>query len=523
MQSCHSWVCYVNTPALSKVLNRASTSAFHESISPSFPPIILLSYPYQMYIALLLVASLPQVVTLALSRVLNWKPNWVPSRLLHYLSSPKRPNLANTGPSIIFHTLITPHSTSPPSTLTSTVKISHAPGEPLTPLLSSSHVFLAALKLQSVTWPRPTRQYQPAPPNGPVWSSVFKQKTNSRSTPVTTSGYRQQGASTARWQTPALTYSVAMGSVRYQNGSMTTFSSAFPADSYHLTTPSRLNGAKKFIIMGDASKKGGDSGIEGMTSQMVPQANLMRTAASRSKTWQRTSPVARKMSSSRTRMRTSMPYPIAWASGGRCPKRFPLGQKSHSWVSYGTLTHVPSAYWKRRGSSIWLPSPNGKKSAHTTCLKLNDCMENSIMPPWLLDPDAHTLPTWRPCWPPFIIALSYRAPHPGTLRAIWNGGSNGSASQTSPDQFQSPPPSLTSKRTQTPAPGSESLSPSAKDGMHGDWPPDGSRRVETFNGPRPSASNYLSHLCSRYLRKETTSRSMATTGESSKAGGKGQV
>ena len=208
-----------------------------------------------------------------------------------------------------------------------------------------------------------------------------------------------------------------------------------------------------------------------------------------------------------------------WASAGNPPRQSHSALRSHTWGSSGTFVHALSACWKRRELSTWQPSRNGRNRAPTTCSKRSSYTENSFTRPWSSLQDGLTSPAWRPCWGPFMIALSYRAPLPRIPRATWDGGNAGSASPTSPDPYLPPAPLSTSKLTQMQAPELGSPLPSAQGGAHGAWPPDGSPRVGTSNGPRPLDLSYSSSTYSQFQVRASTSRSMETTGGSSRGGG----
>ena len=79
------------------------------------------------------------------------------------------------------------------------------------------------------------------------------------------------------------------------------------------------------------------------------------------------------------------------------------------------------------------------------------------------------------------------------------------------------------KHTQTQARASESQSQLAQDGERGGSLMDGKPKDGTFSGPRQLASNFLSSAFAQYLKKGSTLRSMGTTGELSKDGGKDPV
>ena len=211
--------------------------------------------------------------------------------------------------------------------------------------------------------------------------------------------------------------------------------------------------------------------------------------------------------------------PTAWAFDGKRPKPYPLGRKFHTWASSGISSHAPSDYWRTKGPSTWQPLQNGRANEPTICSKHSSYMGSFIMPPRSSSPATLTSPAWKPCWPPAIVVLSYHAPHPGTLQAIWNGGGSGLANQTAPPQSWNPNPSLTSKPSQTPALESASPSQWAGAGVHGNYPPVGTLRAKTSSGLRLSASNFSPSSYSQSQREKITLRFMGTTEGSSRVGG----
>lgn len=145
----------------------------------------------------------------------------------------------------------------------------------------------------------------------------------------------------------------------------------------------------------------------------------------------------------------------------------------------------------------------------------------------LVIPPGHTyltsMETMLGCFHSRPFLLCTPPPPPGTPKMTWDGGNASSASPTFPDPFPLPIPLSTSKPSQMPALESASASPLAQGGVHGTWPPDGSLRAETSNGPRPSDLSYLSSTYSQFQARASTSRFMGTTRGSLRVGGSGPV
>ncbi|KAH8997874.1 hypothetical protein EDB86DRAFT_2913778 [Lactarius hatsudake] len=176
---------------------------------------------------------------------------------------------------------------------------------------------------------------------------------------------------------------------------------------------------------------------------------------------------------------------------------------------------------KERDTS--LPSRNGRPSARTTSSKPRSYTASYSTHRWSSQQDVLTSPAWRPCWARSTVVLSFRTPHPATLKVTSDGGGSSSAGQRLPPPSRNPGPSQTTAHTLTRAPGSALQSPSARDGEHGVSSPGGNPKGETSSGPRQSALSSLSSAFARYLTRVSTSSSMGTTEASSKGGGKGPV
>ena len=264
-------------------------------------------------------------------------------------------------------------------------------------------------------------------------------------------------------------------------------------------------------------------GLKAKTSLAATRKSLMRTAGCHSSTWLVSHPAALKTKALPTQIQTSTPYQSVWEFDGNHPRQSHSDQKFRTWASNGTFVSVLSACLKRKGPNIWQQSCNGRRNACTTYSRRSSYMANSFMHRWSFLLAEPTSQAWKLCWDASITTLSYCAPHPGTLRAIWSGGNAGSANQVPPDPSPPPVPSATTTPIQTPAPGLGSPSPSVQNGEPGNYPQDGSPKGEISSGPRQSASSYSSATYSQFLKRASTSQSMETTGGSSKGGGKSQA
>ena len=101
-------------------------------------------------------------------------------------------------------------------------------------------------------------------------------------------------------------------------------------------------------------------------------------------------------------------------SNGKTPSQFLGVFEHHTWVLSGTSKTVLYLFLNKRSKNTLQPSKNGNYVPNIPSLKYKNYMESYYTPPWWCQKDEHTLPTWRPCWPPLTV-LSYLTPHPETL------------------------------------------------------------------------------------------------------------
>ena len=451
--------------------------------------------------------------------VLNWRLNWAHSRPPPFPLSPKHPSPENFGPCTTspFPTTHPPRQL--PSTRTSIARISHAPGEPSTPWRYSSRAYPLVRKLWYATWQKCTGQSQPIRPNGRASSYASRRMINSPSMCATTLAYHRPEEYMGWLLMLALTFFAATESAHSPNGLMTTsFFASHANASLHIMLIVPYGRAKLSSRESD-SKRVVASGTEEKTSWTATQRNLMRTAVSCSAIGQTHHHMASATNSLPTQTQTSMLCRSTLGSSGNPPRQFPSSMKSHTWGSSGTFARKLSACWKRKEPSTWLPSQSGRSHACTTCWTHSSCTGSFFTPPWSSHQDALTSPAWKPCSVPFITVLSYRTPHPRTLKSIWSGGRAGSANPTPPDPSLPLVPSSTSKPIQTRAPESESPSQLVRGGVPGTWPLAGNPRAGTSNGPRPLDLSYSSSTYSQFQARASTSRPMETPRGSSRDGG----
>ncbi|KAH9992111.1 hypothetical protein BJV77DRAFT_1111234, partial [Russula vinacea] len=515
----HVWACTQNTQLLLVVSETVSILASLIYLVHTFHPTTHQSYTSQMYIIPQSTASSQQGVTLALSHAQSWRPNWALSRRRPCPSFPKLPNLANTRRYIIFPSPISPRQRQHPSIPISTARISRVLGEPSLPLCRSLHTYPRAHRHRYAMWQRHTELSQPTHHNGRAWSYAYRTKTNMRSMCATTLALPQREGCTEWWQMQARTFSGAMGLAHWQNGLMTTYSSESHVNTCSPTTSPAPNGVMKSDSKEAANRRVAVYGTRERTAQTAPQRSLTRTAISHSGTWQQPPPAVRRTRSFHMQMQTLTPFQNTWEFTGKLPNPSHSDQKSPTWVSCGTYKHAQSASLKRKGSNTWLQSQIGRRNQRTSCRKHKSCTGNYSTHPWSYTQDVLTSPTWRPCSPQVIIALSYHAPHPEIQQATWNGGGNDSANQTAPDPSQNPNHSSTLELTPMRAQGSESRSQLAQNGGPGVWPQDGNPRAEISCGPKPPVLSFSSSAYYQLPTRVTTSQYMVTTGASSRDGG----
>jgi hypothetical protein len=356
------------------------------------------------------------------------------------------------------------------------------------------------------------------------WASSYacKWMTNTRSMYATTLASLQPEVFMGCWRTPEQTFSVAMVLAHLQSGLTTTSFFEFHALTCQITTLNVPFGTVKYSPMGAVGRMAVAYGMGERFYQMARRRNLMRIAAPTSMTYLSPPPALPAIAPSPMLTRTSIGSPGTLEYAGWRPNLSPLGWWCPILVSSGTWIPVSSTCLLRRRRNTWLPLQSGRRGAPTTS-KHRNCTGSSCTLPWSFLLDAPTSPAWRPCWEPSTIILSYHAPHPGTHKATWDGGSNSSISQSSQDPIQHPNPLSTTRPTQMQAPGSVWSSLSAKDGVHGSSLLGGNPRAGTSNRPKPLVLSYSPSVYVQYLAKASTSGSMGTIRELSRAGGRNAV
>ena len=126
--SCLVWGWKGDIPLLFRVFQGVLTWEYHRLRGPMLPLITIQSSLSQMYIAVLLIASLRQGITSACSHDANWNRRWAPSNLLPCPLSPKQRAQVCITLSITFLIHMSPPQMQHQSIRTSIVTTSRAPG-----------------------------------------------------------------------------------------------------------------------------------------------------------------------------------------------------------------------------------------------------------------------------------------------------------------------------------------------------------------------------------------------------------
>ena len=304
---------------------------------------------------------------------------------------------------------------------------------------------------QCVMSQRPTEPYLPPHPNGQVSSSACRQKISLLSMSATTLDSHQLEGSTAWLQMLVQIYFGAAALALWPNGLMTTSFSGSPGCSCQGTTLVERVGSMTYRCMEGAGRMGASCGMEGKTCATDPWRSLTRTAAQSSLIWLMPPPIQQRTTDSPTQMLTLTSSPRTLESDGNPPSLSPSGQRSRTLASAGTYVHAWSTFSRRRESSTWRQSWNGRRSACTTSWTPNGCMESCSMPRWSYLQGEPTSPTWRPCWPSSIIVHSYHTPLHATLQLIYSGGDSSSPALTYQGPSTNPIPPPTTVPTPMPA------------------------------------------------------------------------
>jgi hypothetical protein len=521
LRSYHPLACRTGTPLWFGASLRALTSESRRSTAPSRLQTTTQFDLCSMCIASLSIMSLPPGITLARSPVISWRPALALSSHPCCPLFPRLQSRASSAQSTTSHIPIPPLPMPHPSTPASTVMCSRAPGghSPHSPC--SSRVSPRVPKPPCEMLRRLTGLSLSPLPNGLAWSSASKQKTSLPSMHAITSGSHQLGEYMEWWPMLVLTYFEAVASAPWPNGWMTTYFSESHAHTSQSTTHSESFGNRTYRPVGGAGRAAAGFGMEANTCLTGPRKSLMKIAAQRSRTWWMLRPDPWKTCTSPMPAQTSTRSPRAWESGGNHPSQCPSELRYRTSASCGTCVHEQSTCWMRKGRNTWRPSQNGKKRTRTTSLTPSGCTESYCTLRWSFQQGKPTSPTWRPCWPLSITVLSFCTPLHETPNLTSSGGDYSSTAQP----FQGPSQSRASRLTTVPtlmlAWESELQSRSALGGVRGGSPQDGNPRVETSNGQKLSALNYLSLAYARLHLKESMSSYMGTTVGLSKAGGKG--
>ena len=147
-------------------------------------------------------------------------------------------------------------------------------------------------------------------------------------------------------------------------------------------------------------------------------------------------------------------------------------------------------------------------------------MENYSMRHLLFPQDEHTSLTSKSCFQVSILILSCHTPHPAIRPMTLNGGLLSSNHQLSQDLSQAPNQSQTYKLSQMLVQASESASRSDNSGGHGAYSQTGTLMAETSDGQRRLVLSSLPSLSSHPAVSALITRSMETTKELWKDGGR---
>ena len=220
-------------------------------------------------------------------------------------------------------------------------------------------------------------------------------------------------------------------------------------------------------------------------------------------------------------MATLMPYLRIWASPGKLQKTFPSVTWPLSLASPGTSPIARLACQIARRRNTFKPSRNGSQSRNTHWMRYKNYTANYYMLATSYPRDVLTSPTWKPSWGhATVTVLSACVPHPAELQAIYSGGRKDSPNQqlsgTSPALLPLSTPMLTQMLALKLVLGSQL----ATGGEPGDCYQAGKLTAGTLAGWKLLASGSSSSLSCQPHLQACTSRSLGTTEEWLKAGGR---
>ena len=398
-----------------------------------------------------------------------------------------------------------------------------AHGGPFQPYPLSFFGYHPDPRLPFETLLRRIEPFQPTTVSGQVWLCAYKMRTALWQTPVTISVSPRQVVPTASSRTPLLTFSEQTESALCQNGlTIIYFLESLTYTLIHTMT-SIIPGASWSHLMEVRYMRAAISGTKATQCLMDAQRNS-------TKIWQPpyvispTPPHVPHMTLFlHTLIKILTLFQTSWALHRKPPRLSLMGLLSHILALSGTSTSVWSPFQRKRSSSISTQSRNGRESQHTHWLRYRSYTVRYYMLPWLLLPDAHTLPIWKPCFQDSITVLLCHTPHPTILLKTSNGGQNASNAQPSPEASLAHYLLQTSTLSQMPAQVSVSASQSETNGAPGAYSQAGNPMGGILAGPKPSDSS--SSVSSSYhpAAVALTSRFMGTTKELSKDGGKDVV
>ncbi|KAI0647280.1 hypothetical protein C8Q79DRAFT_617894 [Trametes meyenii] len=331
-----------------------------------------------------------------------------------------------------------------------------------------------------------------------VWATTYSQSTSA--SPL---GSALMQAYTDIWAMLSRTFCAFMAWALSPSGWMTTSSSEFDANTCKTSTAEGVHGASRYSGMAVASRTEGVSGGVATRYRMAERTNSLRTWFFPSGTCRSDPPEASRTASTPTAWRTSTVSQNPWVSSGSARKMSLLPLVFPLQASNGTWTRVQWLFHLRRRRSTFARSNTGIRAGRTRCRRFRNSTANFGMLHSLSSAGVPTSHPWKPCW-------------------TSSGGARFSVAAHSVEKSQDQNQSGISQPSLMQAPVRESQSSLQDAGVHGAFSRGGKQTIEISDGQKPWARN---SSFSRSWHSTApapliqTSKSMATTGESSKAGG----
>ena len=521
--------CYVNVTywkntliSLTRYL-MVSTLEYEESTRQQLPTTAQPFSIIQMPINKSLKENSNAADTLARALVMRLKPSSGPSSHRHFLWFLSQENPDDFALYITFHIHAFLLPNSPRLTIQSTLICSPVPGAPFSLYVTQFTIYLRVHRHLFETWQRRTGPSPSPTVNGQDSWSNYEKTSPSQSTHVTTLASHQPEAFTANSGTLPRTFSERVGLVHCRNGSMITYSFAFVVSTFHLTMPSGQSGERLSKKTAVVFSQGAGTGTEVKKCQTAYQQNLTRTLLVPFWIILTLQFVPQSILLLHTAMPTLIIYQKSSAFHGKNQKPSPFAIPYLTWGLNGTCRLALSQSRRARKRNTKRLLKNGYRSRLTPWTKHKSFTESYFTYLSSFQPDARTLPTWKPCWGHSTQVLSCPTTHLEIQPKISPGGSTSSTTPKSLGASLVHALLQTEVRSQMPVQASESESLSLEDGALGALSLDGRKKGGTSDGQKLWASNFLYALSSRSAPQESTSKSLATTEEWSKAGGKGEV